>query len=153
MGKEMITKRVIPIMGGIAYLPIFGFLLLIGVLNGTAEQIMFCLLALLCLGALCYRLWKEKYLPKIALWVLAALLGSLWIFQSIRRIEFVIKEGGMERADGYGSPLAFLIGVVGEALIFGLPAAFLVIIAILHHNPKKTHPGGAINSEAAASPR
>ena len=57
----------------------------------------------------------------------------------------------MERADGYGSPLAFLIGVVGEALILGLPAVFLLIIAILHQNPEKTHPDRDINSEAAAS--
>ena len=151
MGKEMITKRIIPIVGGVAYLPIFGFLLLVGILNGTAEQIAFCLLALSCLVTLCHRLWKERYLPKLALWVLAAMLGSLWIFQSIRRMGFVIKEGGMERADGYGSPLAFLIGVVGEALILGLPAVFLLIIAILHQNPEKTHPDRGINSEAAAS--
>ena len=59
MGKEMITKRIIPIVGGVFDLPIFGFLLLVGILNGTAEQIAFCLLALSCLVTLCHRLWKE----------------------------------------------------------------------------------------------
>jgi len=52
----------------------------------------------------------------------------------------------MERADGYGSPLAFLLGVVGEGLILGLPAILLLVIAILHRNPTKTHQGGGINS-------
>jgi hypothetical protein len=146
MGKQMITKRIIPIIGGLIYVPVFGFLLVVGITNGTLPQIAFCLLALLCLGALSYRLWKEKYLPKAVLGVLALFPGGLWIFQTIRRIGFVLREGGMERADGYGSPLAFLLGVVGEGLILGLPTILMMIIAILHQNPTKTHPGGGINS-------
>ena len=146
MGKEMITKRIIPIIGSLIYLPVFGFLVVVGIVNGTIPQVAFCLLTLLCLGALFYRSWKEKYLPKVALGVLAVFPGGLWIFQTIRRIGFVLREGGMERADGYGSPLAFLLGVVGEGLILGLPAILLLLIAILHRNPTKTHPDGGINS-------
>lgn len=142
----MITKRIIPILAGLTYLPVFGFLLVVGVANGTIPQVAFCLAALLFLGGVCFRLWKEKYLPKVVLRTLAAALGCLWLFQSIRRIEFVLREGGMERADGYGSPLAFLIGVVAEGLIFGLPAVLLVVIVILHRNPTKPQPGGGINS-------
>jgi hypothetical protein len=146
MGKEMITKIIIPIIGSLIYLPAFGFLLVVGIANGTIPQVAFCLLAMLCLGALFYRSWKEKYLPKVALGVLAVFPGGLWIFQTIRRIGFVLREGGMERADGYGSPLAFLLGVVGEGLILGLPAILLIAVAILHRNPTKTHPDGGINS-------
>ena len=146
MGKEMMTKRIIPIIGSLIYLPVFGFLLVVGIANGTFPQIAFCIVALLCVGVFAYRLWKEKYLPKVALGLLAVFPGGLWIFQTIRRIGFVLREGGMERADGNGSPVAFLLGVVGEGLILGLPAILLVVIAILHRNPTKTHPDGGINS-------
>lgn len=142
----MITKRIIPILGSLIYFLAFGFLLVVGIANRTFPQIAFCIVALLCIAALAYRLWKEKYLPKVVLGVIAVFLGGLWIFQTIRRIGFVLREGGMERADGYGSPLAFLLGVVGEGLILGLPAILLIVIAVLHRNPTKTHPDGGINS-------
>jgi hypothetical protein len=42
------------------------------------------------------------------------------------QIHFVIENGGMERADGDGSPLAFLIGLLGEQLVF-VPACFVLL--------------------------
>jgi hypothetical protein len=36
----------------------------------------------------------------------------------------------MERADGFGSPLAFLIGLVGEQLFF-LPLCFSILFGVL----------------------
>jgi hypothetical protein len=58
----------------------------------------------------------------------------------------VLTEGGMERADDYGSPLAFLIGVVGEGLIFGLSSILFIVNDFRYKNPTKTHPDGGIGS-------
>lgn len=133
--EEVISRRVLPLVAGLVYLPFLGFFLWVGIAKGIFSLIGFCLFALLCLGLTLFRLWTEQRLPKAIFGVLAVFAGSLWLFQSIRRIGFVIREGGMERADGYGSPLAFLIGVVGEGLSLGLPAIFLAAIGLLHRNP------------------
>ena len=37
------------------------------------------------------------------------------------RIAFIIRNGGMERSDGYGSPLAFLLGWAATTIIFFIP--------------------------------
>ncbi|MES1166758.1 MAG: hypothetical protein ABUL68_02035 [Pseudomonadota bacterium] len=58
---------------------------------------------------------------RICAWV----LGSLYCLQLGGRIVFMIVEGGMERSDGMGSPLAFLFGMVIEFLFLGLPALLL----------------------------
>jgi len=134
----MIMRRIIPILCGLTYLPIFGFLLLVGVLNVNFSQLAMCFLALLCISIICYRLWTEKYLPKAILGTGSAVLGCLWIFQVIRRTGFVLREGGMEAADGFGSPLAFLMGVFFEGLILGMPAFILLLITWLHRNPTAT---------------
>lgn len=64
--------------------------------------------------------------------VLAVLCVPL-VYRLVRRAEFVSENGGMERADSYGSPLAFLVGLIFESallaplvctLLFGL---FLLI--------------------------
>ena len=116
---------------------VFGFFLVVGIANERIAPIMVFSFALLCLAVGCYRLWKELYLPKLVLGALAVPLGGLWLVQSFARIVFVIREGGMERADGYGSPLAFLIGVVSEWFLLGLPAILLAIIIIWHRNPTR----------------
>lgn len=48
--------------------------------------------------------------------IILALL--FYLRRMIYRASFVIREGGLERRDGYGSPLAFLFGVFFE--LFGL---------------------------------
>ena len=136
----MIAKRIIPVLCGLTYLPVCGFLLIVGVLNVNLAQLAVCFFALLCLSIISYRLWTEKYLPKVILGAGSAVLGCLWIFQAVRRIEFALKEGGMERADGFGSPLAFLVGVFSEGLILGVPALILFLVTWLHRNPTNIQP-------------
>jgi len=63
---------------------------------------------------------------KRAFWISFSLINLFWwplLWQTGQRVVFIIENGGMERADGYGSPLAFLIGLVGEQLFF-LPLCF-----------------------------
>jgi hypothetical protein len=60
---------------------------------------------------------------------------------TILRINFVIENGGMERADGYGSPLAFLIGLIGEQIFFiplstALAAGIIVIYRSRRSQPE-----------------
>jgi len=57
---------------------------------------------------------------------LATLLWLYLLFVTVRRVGFVLEHGGMERADGYGSPMAFLLGVFFEQLLF-LPLCIVVL--------------------------
>ncbi len=57
---------------------------------------------------------------------LIAVPWSLVVTQTVWRVEFIIREGGMERADGLGSPLAFLTGWIVELSFVFIP---LTIIA------------------------
>ena len=69
-------------------------------------------------------------------------ISLLWIpllYQTYARVIFVIENGGFERADGYGSPLAFLIGIVFEQIFF-IPLSILFIsglVTILLHKREK----------------
>jgi hypothetical protein len=48
-------------------------------------------------------------------------LGIIWFFSlyiTIMRIVFVAQNGGLDRADGGGSPVAFLLGFVFEQIFF-----------------------------------
>lgn len=59
--------------------------------------------------------------------ILNSLVWLVLLIQIIRRIVFVMQNGGMERADGYGSPVAFLLGVITEMLFF-LPLSFTEVL-------------------------
>lgn len=81
--------------------------------------------------------------------ILCCLPWALLLAQTIRRVLFVIHNGGMERADGYGSPLAFLLGVVAEQFFF-LPLTVVVIMGIgvlLSMRRNAALPDGAVTGE------
>ena len=49
------------------------------------------------------------------------LVNLFWwplLWQTTRRILFIFENGGLDSSDGYGSPLAFLVGMLGEQLLF-----------------------------------
>ncbi len=83
-------------------------------------------------------LWWGTYFhlrqgTKLAFWLSFSLVNIFWwplLWRSVSRILFVLENGSMERADGYGSPLAFLIGLVGEQLFF-LPLCFSILFGVL----------------------
>ena len=65
--------------------------------------------------------------PKLAVpLVLIALPWLAALAQTMRRITFVAREGGMEGADGAGSPMAFVLGMVFEQGLVLIP---LTVIA------------------------
>jgi len=114
----------------VATLP-FGFMIMLGIVNSSWEQLGFGVLFLF-VTWLIYAGVKHKHI--IAIWLSIFMATIVWVvllFQTGRRILFVIENGGFERADGYGSPLAFLIGVVTEQLFF-IPLCFVVISGWLY---------------------
>lgn len=49
------------------------------------------------------------------------LVNLFWwplLARTVQRVLFVLENGGMDRVDGYGFPLAFLIGLAGEQAFF-----------------------------------
>jgi hypothetical protein len=53
---------------------------------------------------------------------------SLALAQTARRAAFIWRVGDLERADGYGSPLAFLLGMAVEQTVFVVPLTVLGIL-------------------------
>jgi len=77
--------------------------------------------------------WYLRKGTKTSFWLSFCLVNLFWwplLLQTVRRAVFIVKNGGMERADGYGSPLAFLIGIIGEQLFF-LPLCLAMIFGIM----------------------
>ena len=134
----------------VAYLPALSFSSFMSLKAGFFVDGAICAFAILVLGTLCYRLWKELYLPRKTLGIVSGLLALVWAFTIFQRVAFVLREGGMERADGYGSPLAFLLNIVYEAWCFGLPAVLIAIVAKRHRNPLKAQqpPAGDVLKSA-----
>lgn len=60
----------------------------------------------------------------------AAVLWLPLLYQTIKRINFVLENGGMERADGQGSPLAFLLGLATEQFFF-IPLSAVVLVGLM----------------------
>lgn len=70
-----------------------------------------------------------------------AMVGSLWLLGSyltVRRILFVIENQGMERADGLGSPAAFLIGLIFEQCFLFVPMSILLGLGIAAIRTKRS---------------
>jgi ABC-type Co2+ transport system permease subunit len=59
--------------------------------------------------------------------VFLATVLTLGVALLVVRLAFVLREGGMERADGYGSPLSFLIGLALEQGLLTAPAGLLLV--------------------------
>lgn len=51
------------------------------------------------------------------------------LYRTYERVAFIDENGGFEKADGYGSPLAFLIGMVFEQMFF-IPLTLIFILGV-----------------------
>ncbi len=101
------------------------FLFIIGLLK-------FSLIHLVVWGGLLLAVWLSySYIKKnniFAFWLSLIVVSIMWFFllnQTIHRVIFIIENSGMEKSNGSGSPLAFLIGMIGEQLFF-LPASLVL---------------------------
>ena len=78
--------------------------------------------------------WLLRTGKRFAFAVSFSFVAILWLpllYQTIKRINFVLENGGMERADGQGSPLAFLLGLATEQFFF-IPLSALMIVGLMH---------------------
>ncbi len=103
-----------------------GLLFFVGIMRLSVVHIMFWGAVIAIVWGLYYGIRAKN---KFSFWASLILISLLWILllgRTIMRIHFVIENGGMERADGDGSPLAFLIGLLGEQLFF-VPACFVLL--------------------------
>jgi hypothetical protein len=94
------------------------FLIVVGVVNLSASHILFW-------GGILvlwwFAFWNLRRDAKWSFGLTFILVNLFWwplLGRTAQRVIFVLENGGMERADGYGSPLAFLIGLVGEQAFF-----------------------------------
>ncbi len=104
-----------------------GFLLTINIINFNIIGISIFVGILSLLWGCFWALRKEiafafhlSYLLTVIFWLP---LG----FRTIERISFILTNGGMEKSDGYGSPLAFLLGLTMEQFFF-IPLTILVLV-------------------------
>ena len=76
--------------------------------------------------------WPGLLVPSFLGLVLAcgvALFGA--------RLAFVLRHGGMDGPEGYGSPAAFLIGLAFEQAVFTGPALGLLVLFLFRRNRMK----------------
>lgn len=67
--------------------------------------------------------FATSYLLALAFWLPL-------LYQTLRRIQFVLENGGMERTDGQGSPMAFLLGLTMEQFFF-IPLTVVVLVGVM----------------------
>lgn len=113
------------------YMMIFFFLpqlffLYIGFSSATLYHFLFIFVPLsLFLGTFIYLTYDKPF----SFWLSFILVNLLWwplFFKLALRAVFVIMHLGMDGADGMGSPLAFLIHLVYELVLF-VPLSFIFI--------------------------
>jgi len=61
---------------------------------------------------------KQTHIAFILSYILVNILWIPILYRTINRILFIFENGGMERADGSGSPMAFLLGIIFEQIFF-----------------------------------
>lgn len=114
----------------LVYCPVIAFFLFISLWNSK-----WLLFGLLCIFSpimfrVTQKILKKETFSRFATATGAVLLWAAYGILLFRRVLFIIQEGGMERRDGYGSPLAFLIGMVTEVLLLALPAIAFTLLAV-----------------------
>ena len=85
-------------------------------------------MAILSLGCAIAAVLPSQYQPKVSLLIKGFAICILVFggYLLYGRLEFIFINGGMEGPDGYGSPLAFLIGLIFEQTFFTLSSFYLL---------------------------
>ena len=85
---------------------------------------------------ICFLLWigalkagKDNIRDLLISCSIPAVISLPIAYRLFERVYFISTNGGMERADGYGSPLAFLIGLSFELVLF-IPMVCLFLVGL-----------------------
>ncbi len=117
---------------GVTYY-IFGILLLFGALALFGRNFvgLIVVTATLLIWVSGYNYLKSQ--KNYAFLVSFLMVNLFWLpllYRTYERVVFINENGGFERADGYGSPLAFLIGMTFEQIFF-IPLTLLFISGVV----------------------
>lgn len=83
--------------------------------------------------ALARKIFRQEKISRPITAVAACVFWTVYGLSLSNRIVFMIHEGGMEsRTTGYGSPMAFLLGMIAEFFIWGLPAIAFTLLALFY---------------------
>lgn len=78
-------------------------------------------------------------------YIFLSLVVSLGVIEFFFRVKFIIENGGMDRADGYGSPLAFLFGWIVDQAATSF-AAICLLLGLLFQAKNSSAGGGTQDS-------
>jgi hypothetical protein len=129
-------KLRIPITVGylVIYGPLLAFYFFVSVCNAKWPFFgVLCLFTFITVS-LTRKIFRQEKISRRVTTVAACVFGTAYGINSFQRIVFMIHEGGMERRDGYGSPMAFLLGMIAEFFILGLPAIAFTLLALFYTN-------------------
>ena len=105
------------------------FLISIGFYNEKVTTFLFGSFILLLSWGIYFILKKDKKYSFEISFLFITIFWWLLLIQEIKRILFIIENEGMELKNGQGSPLAFLLGMIGE-LIFFIPLTIAIVVGI-----------------------
>ena len=109
----------------------FIFFILIAVININLKTVLVYITIMAIYWSIYFILKKYQ---KIFFWISFPTIIVFWIIlllQEVRRIIFIIKNGGMDLATQSGSQMAFLIGMFFE-LMFFIPLSYALISGIIY---------------------
>ena len=128
----------------VVYVPPLSFLLFTSFVN--AQWPFFSILCFfsIILIFLVRKVFKKERISRIVTSIAAIVFWVAYGILLSRRVIFMIQEGGMERRDGYGSPMAFLLGMMAEIFILALPALAFTLLSIFYAKNKTTVPSHCV---------
>lgn len=107
------------------------FLLAVSVINFNAFDVVVFVGLLSLFWGVDWLLYTGKRFAFAVSYLLAVALWLPLLYRTIKQINFLLQNGGMERSDGQGSPLAFLTGFAIEQFFF-VPLSAVVIAGIMY---------------------
>lgn len=109
---------------------LFGTLLfLVGLANGNILQAIGSVFVCALIWYRAFKAGKDNKKDIVISSAIPALISLLIVYRLFQRAIFVIENGGMESAIGFGSPLAFLVGLSFELVLF-IPLLCLFLVGL-----------------------
>ena len=136
----------IPITIGylVIYVPPLSFLLFSSFSNSQWPFFGILCIFTLIMVVLVRKVFRKERISRIVTAIAASVFGIAYGILLSRRVVFMIQESGMERRDGYGSPMAFLLGMMTEMFLLALPALAFTLISVFYSVNKTSLPNQGV---------